>query len=75
MDGVELDFTPAALGAIAKMAIARNTGARGLRSIIEGTINDIMFEIPGNDDIAKVIVTEETVNGTAEPELVYKDKE
>ena len=75
LDGVELDFTPAALGAIAKMAIARNTGARGLRSIIEGTINDIMFEIPGNDDIAKVIVTEETVNGTAEPELVYKDKE
>lgn len=75
LDGVELDFTPTALGAIAKMAIARNTGARGLRSIIEGTINDIMFEIPGNDDIAKVIVTEETVNGTAEPELVYKDKE
>lgn len=69
LDGVELDFTPGALNAIAAQAIERDTGARGLRSIIEHVMMNVMYEIPTRDDIEKVIITKEAVTGDAEPEL------
>lgn len=69
LDGVELKFTPQALHAIAEQAISRNTGARGLRSIIENVMRDIMFEIPSRDNVAKVTVNKKTVVGGVEPEV------
>jgi ATP-dependent Clp protease ATP-binding subunit ClpX len=67
LDGVELEFTPEALGAIARLAIARNTGARGLRAIIEKLMMDMMFEIPSRSDIKKVVITKEMVEEDKEP--------
>ncbi|WP_373598904.1 ATP-dependent Clp protease ATP-binding subunit ClpX [Paraclostridium bifermentans] len=75
LDGVELEFEDAALRAIAKKAIERNTGARGLRSIVENIMMDIMYEIPSRDDIKKIILTEQSVKDEAEPVVVLKDKE
>ena len=69
MDNVELEFEQEALQAIAAKAIERRTGARGLRSIIESVMMDLMFEIPSREDITKVVVTEAIVNGTGEPDL------
>ena len=74
-DNVELEFTDGALKAIAEKAIERNTGARGLRAIIEETMLDIMFEIPSRSDVVKVTVTEDTVNNKAAPILSYKTEE
>src|SRR5690554_5183956 len=67
LDGVELEFTPEALHSIAKLAIARNTGARGLRAIIENLMLDMMFEVPSRTDIKKVVITEEMVEEDKEP--------
>ncbi len=69
-EDVELEFTPDALGAIADEAIKRNTGARGLRSILEETLLETMYDIPGRDDVTKVVVTSESVLGTAIPEII-----
>ncbi|BAU26957.1 ATP-dependent Clp protease ATP-binding subunit ClpX [Aneurinibacillus soli] len=69
MDEAELEFTDSALHEIAKEAIKRNTGARGLRSIIEGIMLDIMFDLPSRDDIVKCVITEETVKQKSNPEL------
>ena len=66
-DGVELEFDQEALGAIASKAIERKTGARGLRSIIEEVMMDVMFEIPSQEDVIKVRITKESVDGTASP--------
>ncbi|MCT3574660.1 ATP-dependent Clp protease ATP-binding subunit ClpX [Levilactobacillus brevis] len=74
LDNVDLQFQPAALREMAKLAIARNTGARGLRSIIEDVMRDIMFDLPSRTDVAKVVITPETVTEHAEPELVLKDQ-
>ncbi|WP_138069156.1 ATP-dependent Clp protease ATP-binding subunit ClpX [Streptococcus pseudoporcinus] len=68
-DGVELTFDQEALDAIAEKAIARKTGARGLRSIIEETMLDLMFEIPSQEDVTKVRITKDAVDGTAKPIL------
>lgn len=73
MDDVELEFEENALKAIAKKAYDRKTGARGLRSIIEETLMDIMFEIPSRDDVAKVIITEDSILNGKDPKLVLKD--
>ncbi|GBG95576.1 ATP-dependent Clp protease ATP-binding subunit ClpX [Ligilactobacillus salitolerans] len=73
LDQVELSFQPDALQEIAHMAIERNTGARGLRSIIEATMRDIMFDIPSHDDIQKVKITKNTVSGTEKPKIKKKD--
>ncbi len=73
LDGVELEFEEEALRAIAKETMDRKTGARGLRSIIEKSVNDLMYEIPSNDEITKCVITKETVEGTGEPEIVYSD--
>lgn len=64
LDGVKLKFEAPALKEVARLAIERNTGARGLRSIIENTMRDIMFDIPGREDIEEVIITKATVDGT-----------
>jgi len=72
MDNVELTFTDDALRAVAELAIERNTGARGLRSILEEVMTDIMFEIPSRDDIAAVTVTGDTIRKKAQPELTLK---
>ncbi|ABJ72800.1 ATP-dependent Clp protease ATP-binding subunit ClpX [Lactococcus cremoris] len=69
-DNVELEFKDGALMAIAKKAIERKTGARGLRSIIEEVMMDIMFEVPSHEEITKVIITEAVIDGKAEPEMI-----
>ncbi|GAA2983962.1 ATP-dependent Clp protease ATP-binding subunit ClpX [Lentilactobacillus parakefiri] len=72
LDGAELEFAPGALEKMAQLAIARDTGARGLRSIIEGVMRDIMFDLPSRNDVSKVIITPETVTDHKEPELILK---
>jgi len=72
MDNVELEFEEPALKAIAKEAIKRKTGARGLRSIIEDTMKEIMFDIPSNEQVSKVIVNEETIK-TRNPQLILAE--
>lgn len=72
LDGVELEFTDEALSAIAAQAIKRNTGARGLRSIIEENMTQIMFEIPSRPDVEKVIITAETISNKALPVVETK---
>ncbi|WPC41429.1 ATP-dependent Clp protease ATP-binding subunit ClpX [Clostridium sp. JS66] len=69
IDNVELDFEDEALEAIANEAVKRNTGARGLRAIIEETMKDIMFEIPSKEEIAKVVINKDTIE-TKKPELI-----
>lgn len=73
MDGVELEFKPEAVEAIVEKAIERKTGARGLRSIIEEIMRDIMFDIPSNPKIEKCIVTKETVNEKTKPEIIINE--
>jgi ATP-dependent Clp protease ATP-binding subunit ClpX len=74
IDNVELEMEESALRAIAEKAIERKTGARGLRSIIEGIMLDVMFELPSRDDIEKCVITEETVNEeNGSPKLVFRD--
>jgi len=72
MDGVELEFTEGALREIAREAIRRKTGARGLRAIVEEIMTDVMFEVPSRKDIAKVIIDEEVVKGLKPPVYVPK---
>lgn len=72
IDGVMLEIEEEALRVIAKKAIERKTGARGLRGIIEGMMMDIMYEIPSRDDIEKVIITEDTVANGSEPTIILK---
>ncbi|MEV0201158.1 ATP-dependent Clp protease ATP-binding subunit ClpX [Nonomuraea sp. NPDC050691] len=70
MDGVELEFTPGAVEAIAEQALLRRTGARGVRAIVEEVLLNVMYEVPGRDDVARVVVTRETVLGNVNPALV-----
>ena len=74
MDGVELEFDEDALGAIADQAIHRGTGARGLRAIMEEVLNPVMFDIPSRDDVAKVVVTGETVRDNVLPTIVPRKR-
>ena len=73
MEGVELDIRPEALAAIAERAQERRTGARGLRSILESILLDTMYELPGIEDVTKVVVDENTVANNAQPLLIYSD--
>lgn len=73
-DNVELEFEDEALMAIARKAIERKTGARGLRSIIEEVMMDIMFEVPSHEEITKVIINEAVVDGKAEPQMILEAK-
>lgn len=72
LDEVELEFTDEAVLAVAKKSFERKTGARGLRSILESVMNDVMFTIPSEDNIAKCIITKEAVGGTGKPVLEYR---
>ena len=74
MDDVDLEFDDAAISAIAKKALKRNTGARGLRSIIEETMTDIMFEIPSDENVEKCIIHENCITDNVPPELVRRIK-
>ncbi|MBR5453398.1 MAG: ATP-dependent Clp protease ATP-binding subunit ClpX, partial [Clostridia bacterium] len=70
MDNAELEFEDDALREVAALAIERETGARGLRAILEGAMNPIMYKLPSETDIVKVIVTRECILGTGEPKYV-----
>ncbi|MGH3754481.1 MAG: ATP-dependent Clp protease ATP-binding subunit ClpX [Pseudonocardiaceae bacterium] len=72
MDGVELEFTNTALEAIADQAILRGTGARGLRAIMEEVLLPVMYDIPSRDDVAKVVITEQTVRENVNPTIVTR---
>jgi ATP-dependent Clp protease ATP-binding subunit ClpX len=74
MDGVELEVRPSALTAIAKKALARKTGARGLRSILEHSLIDTMFDLPALDGVAKVVIDDHIIEEGAKPLLVYREK-
>ncbi|AKF92272.1 ATP-dependent protease ATP-binding subunit ClpX [Brevibacillus laterosporus] len=73
LDGVELEFTEGALTQIAKEAIKRNTGARGLRAIIEQIMLDVMYELPSREDVEKCLITEEVVTEKVKPQLKNKE--
>ena len=72
MEGVELEFRPDALTAVARKAIKRKTGARGLRTILEQVLLDTMFDLPSLEHVSKVVVDEAVINGQAEPYLIYR---
>ncbi|MEC7667688.1 MAG: ATP-dependent Clp protease ATP-binding subunit ClpX, partial [Pseudomonadota bacterium] len=74
LEDAKLSFTDDALIAIAKKAIERKTGARGLRSILEDILLDTMFELPGLDDVDEVVVNEEAVTSDANPLMIYADQ-
>lgn len=73
MEGVDLEIRPAALKAIARKALARKTGARGLRSILEHVLIDTMFDLPGLNNVEKVVVEESTIEESKAPLLVYRE--
>ena len=75
LEDTELDFTDEALSAIAKRAIERKTGARGLRSILEDILLDTMFDLPGMESVEKVVVNEEAVTSDAQPLMIHADAE
>ncbi len=74
MEGVDLSFTDGALGAVAKEALTRKTGARGLRAILEEIMFDVMYELPGKTDVRECVVTDEVVQRKKEPILVYQNE-
>ena len=74
MEGVELEIRPAALLAIAKRSLERKTGARGLRSILEGVLLDTMYELPGMENVAKVVIDESMIGTDVKPLLIYADQ-
>jgi ATP-dependent Clp protease ATP-binding subunit ClpX len=74
MEGVELELRPEALRAIARKALVRKTGARGLRSIIEQALLDTMFDLPNQKSVKKVVVDENTIANNGKPLLIYEEK-
>jgi len=74
MEGAELEVRPGALNAIAKKALARKTGARGLRSIVEHSLMDVMFELPSEQNVAKVVIDENTITNGVKPLLIYHEQ-
>ena len=74
MEGVELEIRTGALGAVAKRALARKTGARGLRSILETVLLDTMYELPTLENVSKVVVDEQMISADGKPLLIYSDQ-
>jgi ATP-dependent Clp protease ATP-binding subunit ClpX len=74
MENVGLSFTEDALGAIARRAITRRTGARGLRSILESILLETMFELPNYEGVEEVVVNAEVVEGRAQPLVIYAER-
>ena len=75
MEGGELEFREEALRAVARKAMKRKTGARGLRSILENTLLDTMYDLPSLTEVKKVVVDEGVIEGESEPLLIYESKE
>jgi len=75
MESVELEFRESALEAVAELAMERKTGARGLRSIMEGALLDTMYRIPSEEHVAKVVVEESVINADAEPLIIYESND
>jgi len=75
MEGAEVDFREAALKAVARQALERKTGARGLRSIMEATLLDIMYQLPSMDNVSKVVIDEGVIEGENDPILIYENTE
>ena len=75
MEGAEIDFRKEALRTVAKKALERRTGARGLRSILEATLLDIMYQLPAMKNVSKVVIDEGVIEGTSEPILIYENQE
>ena len=73
MEGVELEVRDGALKAIARKALARKTGARGLRSILEQVLLDVMYDLPSHNNLARVVVDEGTINNDGKPLLVFAE--
>jgi len=73
MDGVDLEFEPDALREVAKTAMERKTGARGLRSVIEKTMMDVMYEAPSNENMKKCVITKEAVTGKGKPVVTIEE--
>ena len=73
MDNIELEFEKDAIKEIAKIALERKTGARGLRAVIESALLDTMFTLPSEKDVEKCIVTRDVVLGKSNPVLIYKE--
>ena len=72
MEGAEIEFRPNALLAVAKKAMERKTGARGLRTILENILLDTMYDLPSTEGVSKVVVDEAVINGDAKPYLMYE---
>ncbi|MGB0317762.1 MAG: ATP-dependent Clp protease ATP-binding subunit ClpX [Pseudomonadales bacterium] len=75
MDGVEVDFREDALRAVAKRAMERKTGARGLRSILENVLLDIMYRLPSEAGVSKIVIDESVIHGESEPMMIYENVE
>ena len=75
LENVDLTFTDDALETIAEKAIARKTGARGLRTILEGVLLNSMYELPSMDNVSKVVVDETVIEGDAEPYILYENQQ
>ncbi|MCI5611853.1 MAG: ATP-dependent Clp protease ATP-binding subunit ClpX, partial [Roseburia sp.] len=73
LDDVKLSFEPDAIDAIAEKALERKTGARGLRSIMENIMMDVMYEIPSDDTIESCVITKEAVEGDSQPFIVHRE--
>jgi ATP-dependent Clp protease ATP-binding subunit ClpX len=75
MEGVEVDFREDALRAVARKAMERKTGARGLRSILEAVLLETMYQLPSLDSVSKVVIDESVIEGDSEPMLIYENVE
>jgi ATP-dependent Clp protease ATP-binding subunit ClpX len=75
MEGAEIDFREDALVAIAEKAMERKTGARGLRSILEGVLLEVMYKLPSEQDVSKVVIDKNVINGASEPLLIYENSD
>lgn len=75
LEGAELEFREDALRAIAHKAMERKTGARGLRSIVEGVLLDTMYDLPSVENVSKVVVDEHVINGETQPIMIYDNPE
>lgn len=74
LDGVDLDFDEGAVEAIAEKSLARKTGARGLRAILEKSMMDLMYTVPSDETIERCVVNKETIEGTGDPEIMHRDE-
>ena len=75
MEGVELEFRDDALRAVARKAMERKTGARGLRTILEQTLLDIMYDLPSMEGVSKVVIDEAVIAGETKPYIIYEGGE